>query len=55
MRSKKLTRSLLLGVRRLLEGALRYAATLADIHPMVVVVTPPRGKHYERGVQPAKY
>jgi predicted dinucleotide-binding enzyme len=51
MGSKKLTRSLLLGVRRLFAGALRNAATLADIHPMVVTVTPPREKHHERGVQ----
>ena len=55
MRSKKLTRSLLPGVRRLFAGALRYAATLADIHPMVVTVTPPREKHYEQGVQPTGY
>jgi hypothetical protein len=55
MRSKKLTHSFLLGVRRLLEGALRYAATLADIHPMVVTVTPRSGQHNERGAQSANY
>ena len=55
MRPKKLIRSLLPGVRRLFTGALRYAATLADIHPMVVTVTPTREKHYERGVQSANH
>jgi hypothetical protein len=49
MRSKKLTRSFFPGVRRLLDSALRYAATLADIHPMVVTVTPRPGQHNERG------
>jgi hypothetical protein len=55
MRSKKLTRSLLPGVRRLLDGALRYAATLADIHPLVVSVTPRRKQQIEREMQPSDY
>jgi hypothetical protein len=55
MRSKKLTHSFLPGVRRLLDGALRCAATLADIHPMVVTVTPRPGQHNERGAQPTNY
>ncbi|HET9221488.1 MAG TPA: hypothetical protein VFO07_03245 [Roseiflexaceae bacterium] len=49
MRSKKLTYAFLPGVRRLLDSALRYAAILADIHPMVVTVTPRPGQHNERG------
>jgi hypothetical protein len=55
MRSKKLTHTFLPGVRRLLDGALRYAATLADIHPMVVSVTPRPGQHNQRGVQSTNY
>lgn len=51
MRSKKPTHSFFLGVRRLFDSALRYAATLADIHPMVVTVTPRPGKHNERAAQ----
>jgi hypothetical protein len=55
MRSKKLTHTFLPGVRRLLDGALRYAATLADIHPMVVSVTPRPGQNNQRGVQSTNY
>ena len=51
MRSKKLTYAFLPGVRRLLDSALRYAATLADVHPMVVTVTPRPRQHDERGAQ----
>ena len=49
MRSKKQTRSLLPGVRRLLDSMLRYATVLADVHPLIVTVTPHREKCYERG------
>ena len=55
MRSKKETRSLLPGVRRLCAGALQYATTLVNLHPMVVTVTLPREKHNEQGVQPTSY
>jgi hypothetical protein len=55
MRSKKLTQSFLPSVRRLLDSVLRYAATLADIHPMVVTVTPRSGQHNERGAQSTNY
>ena len=55
MRSKKLTHSFLPSVRRLLDGALRYAATLADIHPMVVTVTPRSSQHNERAAQSTNY
>ena len=48
MRTKKETRSLLPGVRRLLR-------LLADIHPMVVAVSLTREKYNERGVQPSRY
>jgi hypothetical protein len=47
MRSKKETRSLLPGVRRLLW-------LLANIHPMVVAVSLTREANYERGVQPKR-
>jgi hypothetical protein len=50
MRSKKETRSLLPGVRRLL-------SLLAEAHPMVIAVSPLREKQYEhqqsRGIRSA--
>jgi hypothetical protein len=51
MRSQKLMRSLLPGVRRLLAGALNYAARLADFHPMVLTVTQPREDYDERAIR----
>jgi hypothetical protein len=45
MRSKKETRSLLPGVRRLLK-------LLAEAHPIVTEIAPPREDRYERGIQP---
>ena len=47
MRTKKETRSLLAGVRRLLR-------LMADNHPMVVAVSHTREYHNERGVQPRR-
>ena len=47
MRSKKQTRSLLPGVRRLLK-------LLAEGHPLVLTVSPQREVSDERGVQPAR-
>jgi hypothetical protein len=47
MRTKKETRSLLPGVRRLLK-------LLAEAHPMVIVTTPAREKYDERGLQPSR-
>ena len=47
MRSKKETRFLLPGVRRLLR-------LLANIHPLVVAVSHTREQHYEPGVQGAR-
>ncbi len=51
MRSKKEFRSLLPGVRRLLAGALGYAARLADFHPMVLTVTASREHNHEREIR----
>lgn len=45
MRTKKETRSLLPGVRRLLR-------LLANTHPLVVAVSPTREQIHERGVYP---
>jgi hypothetical protein len=47
MRTKKETRSLLPGVRRLLR-------LLANTHPMVVAVSLTREDNYEPGVQPKR-
>jgi hypothetical protein len=47
MRTKKETRSLLPGVRRLL-------ALLADVHPLVVVLTSYRENCNERRIQPQR-
>jgi hypothetical protein len=47
MRSKKQTRSLLPGLRRLLK-------LLAEGHPLVLTVSPHREVSDERGVQPAR-
>lgn len=54
MRIKKESRSLLPGVRRLLQGALKRAAALANVHPLVVAITPHREDYYERGVPTAR-
>jgi hypothetical protein len=54
MRSKKETRSLLPGVRRLLATVLRYAALLANAHPMVIATAPAGEKCNERGIQPTR-
>ncbi len=56
MRTKKESRSLLPGVRRLVRGVLQQAATLANVHPLVVAITPHRESHYEyeRGVPAAR-
>lgn len=48
MRTKKESRFLLPGVRRLLQ-------LLANTHPLVVAVSPPREYSYEQGVQSARY
>jgi hypothetical protein len=48
MRTKKESRSLLPGVRRLL-------SMLANTHPLVVAVSPTRENIDERGVQPTRY
>jgi hypothetical protein len=52
MRSKKQLRSLLPGVRRLLASVVSSAAKLADAHPMVFIVSPPREHTHEREAQP---
>lgn len=54
MRTKKEFRSLLPGVRHLLHGALRRAAALANVHPLVVAISPTRESHYEQGVPTAR-
>ena len=56
MRTKKESRSLLPGVRRLVRGVLQQAARLANVHPLVVAITPHRESHYEyeRGVPTAR-
>jgi hypothetical protein len=54
MRTKKETRFLLPGVRRLVASVLHYAATLANAHPLVIVTTPPREKYHARGIQPTR-
>jgi hypothetical protein len=51
MRSKKLLRSLLTGVRRLLASVVSYAAALADAHPMVFIVSSHTENRYEQGAQ----
>jgi hypothetical protein len=48
MRTKKESRFLLPGVRRLLQ-------LLANTHPLVVAVSPPREYSYDQGVQSARY
>jgi hypothetical protein len=47
MRSKKETRSLLPGVRRLL-------LLLANAHPMVIATAPTGEKYYARGIRPTE-
>jgi hypothetical protein len=54
MRSKKLLRSLLPGVRRLFANVVSYAAALADAHPMVFIVSLHRENRYEQGIQPQR-
>jgi hypothetical protein len=54
MRSKKETRSLLPGVRRLFASVMHYAAMLADAHPMVIATILAGEKYNARGVQPTR-
>ena len=51
MISKKETRSLLPGVRRLFADVMSYADRLANAHPLVIATTPAREKIHERGIQ----
>ena len=55
MSFKKLIRSLLPGVRRLFASGISYAATLADAHPMVLIVSSHSQKRYNQGAQPQRY
>jgi hypothetical protein len=47
MRTKKESRSLLAGAHRLLR-------LMANIHPLVVAISPPREHSYDTRVQPAR-